>query len=373
MTALPSRLATRARGPVHSLAGQLALLACVTAAPVLAGLIVLAVLMVVSDHAVVLASAIVVGAALLALLGARWFSRAIVNDLEAIRSGLEAVGDGERNLRITTSTAADELAGVAAAVNAMTERLAAEEAARDDSDTARQHLVAAISHDLRTPLTTLRLLAEAVGDDVVDGAQRRLYLDRMRTQIDALGALIDDLFELSRLEAGDISWALEQVALDALVDETVEAMRVLAEHRGVQVTVRLPDQLARAHGNPEKLQRVLFNLVQNAIHHTPPDGSVVVRARAAPAAVEIEVADTGTGIPVAERERVFDPFYRYRTGDGDDPRAGDGAGLGLAVSRAIVEAHGGKIWIADSEAGARVRFTVPFAPGADAITAFPDR
>jgi signal transduction histidine kinase len=346
---LPVRAVTgqwRGRGshsrvrPVRRLSGQLALLACVTVAPVLAGLVVLSVLMVLSDGAVVLVSAIAVGSAILAVLGARVFSRALVADLEAVSSGLEAVGAGERSLRIATSGANDELATVARAVNAMIERLALEEGARDDSEQAR------------------RLLAAAVGDDVVDDGQRRIYLDRMRTQIDALGALIDDLFELSRLEAGDISWALEQVSLDALLDETVEAMRVLAEQRGIEVSVRLPERLARARGNPEKLQRVLFNLLQNAIRHTPPDGSVVVRAWSAPAAVEIEVADSGAGICAEDRERVFDPFYR---GPEDAARSGDGAGLGLAVSRAIVEAHGGRIWVAESDAGTRVRFTVPVA------------
>ena len=360
-----SRLGPLRRLPaVRSLSGQLALLACVTVAPVVAGLVVLSVLMVVSDHAVVLVSAIAVAAALLAVLGARLFSRALVSDLDAITAGLTSVGEGERGLRIVTSAPNDELAAVAGAVNAMIERLAAEEAARDDSEAARRHLVAAVSHDLRTPLTSLRLLADAVSDDLIDGERRRVYLDRIRIQIDALGGLIDDLFELSRIEAGDISWALEQVAVDALVDETVEVMRVLAERRGVAVDVRMPNRLARARGNPEKLQRVLFNLLQNAIRHTPADGSIVVHARPLDHAVEIEVADSGAGIAPEDRERVFDPFYR---GSADDARSGAGAGLGLAVSRAIVEAHGGRIWIVDSDAGTRVRFTVPVCAGSPAV------
>ena len=134
----------------------------------------------------------------------------------------------------------DELAELAAAANAMIERLRAEEAARDQAEAARRDLVAAVSHDLRTPITSLRLLAEAVGDDIVDGEIRRGYLDRMRVHIDALSALIDDLFELSRLEAGDISWSLERVPLGELVGETVEAMRVQAEAKGVAVIAEVP-------------------------------------------------------------------------------------------------------------------------------------
>jgi signal transduction histidine kinase len=353
-----ARLISFPRGLVRSLSGQLALLACVTVAPVVVGLIVLSTMMVISDHAVVLVSAIVVAAAVLAIAGAWLFSRTLGADLDAVRDGLEAVGAGERRVRITTS-ANDDLARVAHAANAMIDQLVGEEQARDASESARRHLIAAVSHDLRTPLTSLRLLADAVGDDIVDGEQRRDYLGRMRRQIDTLGALIDDLFELSRLEAGDIGWSLEQVPLASLVDETVAAMRVQAEVKRVKVTAKLPSHLAPAQANPEKLQRVLFNLIQNAIRHTPPDGSIVVRAQPAPTGIEIEVADTGEGIAPADRERVFTAFYRG--GADEDTRTGDRSGLGLAVSRAIVEAHGGRIWIADSTHGARVRFNLPIA------------
>ena len=250
--ALGNRLFSIPRGLVRSLAGQLALLACVTVAPVVAGLIVLSTLMVISDHAVVLVSAIAVASALLAVSGAWLFSRTLGGDLDAIRDGLEAVGAGERQLRIETS-ANDELARVAQAANAMIDQLIGEEHARDASESARRHLVAAVSHDLRTPLTSLRLLGDAVGDDIVDGLKRREYLDRMRTQIDTLGALIDDLFELSRLEAGDIGWSLEQVPLGDLVDETVAAMRVQADAKRVTVSASLPAELAPARANPEKL------------------------------------------------------------------------------------------------------------------------
>jgi signal transduction histidine kinase len=207
-------------------------------------------------------------------------------------------------------------------------------------------------------MTSLRLLADAVRDEIVDGELRQSYLHRMQFHIDALGALIDDLFELSRLEAGDISWSLERVRLDDLLAETVEAMRLEAETKGVGVSTEVRAGLGPARANPEKLQRVLFNLIQNAIRHTPADGSVVVRAEPAPAGIEIEVADTGDGIAPEERERVFNAFYR---GGVDAARTSAGAGLGLAVSRAIVEAHGGRIWLADAPRGTRVRFSLPGA------------
>jgi signal transduction histidine kinase len=178
----------------------------------------------------------------------------------------------------------------------------------------------------------------------------------MQTHISALSSMIDDLFELSRLEAGDIEWSMQQVEIAHLVDEAVAAMRPQAQSRGVEVVAELPADPAIARADPERLQRVLFNLIQNAIRHTPADGSVTVRAERAAGAVEIEVADTGEGIAPDERERVFEAFVR---GGANDARSGDGAGLGLAIARAIVEAHGGRIWLAPSQRGTRVRFSVP--------------
>ena len=348
---------TRVRNWAGSLSRQFALAVAIVVAPVLFALVVVGQLMVVSSHDAVLLAVIVICAGIVAVVAARLVASGILRDVEAIRDGLTAVGAGDRDVLIETS-ARDELAELAVEANKMICRLSAEEGMRDQSDAARRDLVAAVSHDLRTPITSLRLLAEAVGDDIVDGETRRGYLMRMRTHIDALSSLIDDLFELSRLEAGDIRWSLERVPLDELVGETVEAMRVQAEAKGVAVTADVPGALRAAKANPEKLQRVLFNLIQNAIRHTPADGSVFVRAEPVAGGIEIEVADTGSGIAPEERDRVFTAFYR---GGADAARTSGGAGLGLAVSRAIVEAHGGRIWLADAPVGTRVRFSLPGA------------
>jgi signal transduction histidine kinase len=348
---------SRVRAWAGSLRRQLALAVAIVVAPVLIALFVVGQLMVVSDHDAVLLGVIVLAAGAVAVLGARLIAWGMLRDVEAIRAGLSAVGLGEREVRIETAVD-DELAELAAAANAMIEQLQTEEHARDQSDAARRDLVAAVSHDLRTPITSLRLLSEAVQDEIVDGDQRRAYLRRMRTHIDALSSLIDDLFEVSRLDAGDITWSLERVPLAELVDETVDAMRVQAEQKGVAVRAEVALALSPARANPEQVQRVLFNLIQNAIRHTPADGSVVVRAEPVEDRIEVEVADDGVGIAEEERAHVFTAFYR---GGEHASRTGGGAGLGLAVSRAIVEAHGGSIWLAETTIGTRVRFSLPAA------------
>jgi signal transduction histidine kinase len=232
-------------------------------------------------------------------------------------------------------------------------RLAMEDRSRRQIEAARRQLVAAASHDLRTPLASLRLLVESIDDGVATGETRDRYLAEIRTHVAVLSDLIDDLFELSRIEAGDISWTMRQVELGELIDDTVAAMRAPAEERGVRIAAELPPGGVLAQANAEKVQRVLFNLIQNAIRHTPADGSVTVRARPAADGVEIEVADEGDGIAPDDGDRVFEAFYR-----GDAARGEDGAGLGLAISRAIIEAHGGRIWLEDGTPGTSVHFTL---------------
>jgi signal transduction histidine kinase len=303
-------------------------------------------IMFVSRHDALMTVLLAAYAATLALWAARRMGKLALADLAAVRGTLAAVGEGRRDVR-TGLDGADEIAALGRDVDAMIERL-------DREERARRTLFAAVSHDLRTPITALGLLATAIDDEVVDPETRREYAARMSTHVRALGALIDDLFELTRLQSGELAWSMEHVRVDELLREAVEAMRPAAEAGAVAVRAESPPGLAAPRGNPEQLQRVLFNLIQNAIRHTPPDGSVTVRAERVDGAVEVEVADTGAGIDTDARERVFEPFYRA-----DAARHEPGAGLGLAIARAIVERHGGAIWLEDAPAGTRVRFRLP--------------
>jgi len=183
----------------------------------------------------------------------------------------------------------------------------------------------------------------------------------MNTHVRQLAALVDDLFDLTRLQAHELKWTMKRVEVNDLVNDAVEAMRPAGEAGSVEVRADLNGSAACSRGNREQLSRVLFNLIQNALHHTPPDGSVTVHVEELGGSVEIEVADTGEGISAEQRDRVFDPFFR-----GDAARQAPGAGLGLAISRAIVEAHGGSIWLEDTLVGTRVRFRIPAHQVSDA-------
>jgi signal transduction histidine kinase len=355
VTVLAARLLVRERARAGGLRRQVLLAAALVVGQLLVAVGLFAWIMLVSHMDVLFTVIVVAYGCLLGVLAARFLGASVLADVRAVRRSLVQVGEGERELAIRTG-GRDELAELARDLERMVERLSAEERAHSAADGARRDLLAAVSHDLRTPLTSIQLLAEAIEDGVVDDATRREYAARLGVHARAFSALIDDLFELSRLEAGDIRWSMERVAVAELVEETVDAMRPQAEAGRVVVSTELAQEDAWAQANPERIQRVLFNLLQNAIRHTPADGSVTVRAEQRDGAVEIEVADTGNGIAPADRAVVFDAFVQ---GDGDGARSGGSAGLGLAIARAIVEAHGGRIWLADAPVGTRVRFRLP--------------
>jgi signal transduction histidine kinase len=340
---LVAHVVTAQRARLGGLRAQAVAVGALIAVATGAGVALFVGVMFVSPHDAFFLAVLTAYAALVGVLCASALGSGALSDLDAVRGTLHAVAAGRRDVR-TGVAGGGEIAELAAEVDAMVARL-------DGEEQARRALVAAVSHDLRTPITALRLLADAVEDGIVDAETSREYAARMSLHVQALGALIDDLFELTRLESGELRWSMEQVALDELVGEAVEAMRPAAEASSVAVRAVLEAGDPLALGDAGRLQRVLFNLIQNAIRHTPPDGTVIVRtSRGDGGAVEIEVADSGAGIPAAERERVFEAFHRL-----DRSRTDDGAGLGLAISRAIVEAHGGRIWIADAERGTSVR------------------
>ena len=353
------------RRHLGSLRRQALVTAALAFSPGLVALAIFVQVMFLSGHDAILAGLAAIYSALLGVWAGRLLSHRVMDDVDALRAGLMAVGAGEREIDLRVG-GMDELAQVAAEVEAMVGQLAAAEARREDSEAARRSLIAAVSHDLRTPVTALRLLAEAVDDEIGDPDTRREYVRRLGVHIRALGGLIDDLFELTQIEAGAVAWSMRAIDLDELVEDTVAAMQPAAEAGGIAVQAQIDPALVPACANPERIQRVLFNLIQNAIRHTPADGSVTVRAARAGERIEIEVADTGSGIAAADRERIFEPFQQ---GADRASRTDGSAGLGLAISRAIVEAHGGRIWVVDDAAGeqpggARVRFSLPAATAA---------
>ena len=279
------------------------------------------------------------------------------SSLARIRAGAARIAEGDLETCVTVE-ARDELADLAADLNLMAGRLAAVARQERRMEQSRRELIAAVSHDLRTPLAAIRATIEAILDGVVtDEETVTRYLRTMREGTRELSRLIDDLFELSRIEAGALALAPAPTSLEDLLSETLERMTPQATARGVTLDGRAAPGLPLLPLDARQIGRVLVNLVDNALRHTPEGGQVRVEACRAEGVVRVEVTDSGAGIAPADLPRVFERFYR---GDKSRSREHGGAGLGLAISKGIVEAHGGVIWAEPAiPHGARVAFTLP--------------
>ncbi len=215
-------------------------------------------------------------------------------------------------------------------------------------ESSRRELVAWVSHDLRTPLASLRAMSEALEDGVSESPE--LYYKQIHLSVERLSRMVDDLFELSRIQAGNIGIKTEHVALDDLVSDCISALDPLANAHHVRLSGRTSGA-AMVAGNGRELNRALTNLVANAIRHTRADGLVDITVHAVDGSAQVVVRDECGGIPVGELERVFDVGFRGEAARTPPPDGSVGAGLGLAITRGIVEAHGGIVDVRNVHGG----------------------
>lgn len=288
-------------------------------------------------------------------------SRTITRGLSELMIGAEKIAGGDLSARVNVTTG-DEVQRVATAFNNMAEKLEHAAAKQKELEQARRDIVAAVSHDLRTPLASLRVMIEAINDGVVsDEATTQRYLKSAQFQAENLSLLVDDLFELSQLDAGVMQWSVEPGSLRDLISDTLETMNVQAAEKNIKLSGWVDPSVDPVLMNSHKMQRVLYNLIQNAIRHTPADGTIFIEARQREqdGQVQVDVIDTGEGIPESDVPRIFEQFYR---GEKSRSRETGGAGLGLAIAQRIVQAHRGKIWVESKRgAGSRFSFTLPRA------------
>ena len=280
-----------------------------------------------------------------ALAAAGLLGGSILRALERVRTATAAIAGGDFAAR-APEDGPSELAELGTSFNEMA-------ASVEELFDARRQLVAWASHDLRTPLASMQAMLEAVEDGLVEPER---YVPALKQQVDALRVLVDDLFELARLDAGVLSLELREAPIAGVVRSALDGLEAEAEARHVALAARI-DGDPTAICAPDKVERVLLNLLTNAIRHTPSDGSVAVVVEPLEREVRVSVEDTGEGIPPDSAKRVFDHFWR-----GDRSRTSEtgGAGLGLAIAHGLVEAQGGRIWAENvAGGGARVSFTLP--------------
>jgi len=343
---LASRLLGRA-----SIAQRFVAVAVIAAAVAMANVAVLSMQMFVSDHDATLVTVLLLYAVGTGLAAAFAIARASTDALADLRATADRLADGDLDARTGRLDAGPEIDALGTALDRMAERLQLALANERAAERTRRDLISAVSHDLRTPLASLRAMVEALDDGVVtDPGEIRRYATEMRRSTEQLVHLIDDLFELSQLDAGAIAAETRRARLVDVVASAVDAIGPEATRKRLVVAT----DLGAAGETPcsPRLTRVLQNLLSNAVRHTPADGSVRITAARANGRLALAVEDTGEGIAPEDLPRVFEPFFRA-----DPARSGAGAGLGLALAKRIVDALGGDIR-AESRPSAGSRFAV---------------
>ena len=256
-----------------------------------------------------------------------------------------ASGDLEHRVDIDSH---DELGEVGDAFNDMAAGLAQQEE-------LRQHMVADIAHELRTPLSVMQVELDSLQDGLTEPTPE--VISSLREEVDLLSRLVQDLRLLSRVEAGRLPLELQSVALAGLAQQVAQQVSTSAERKGVRLEASVPEDLPAVRADPDRLQQVLLNLLDNALRHTPAGGAVRLSAQAEGAFLHLQVADTGEGIAPEDLSHVFDRFYRA---DASRSRASGGSGLGLTIARGLIEAMGGRIWAESTPGqGAAFHFTLP--------------
>ncbi|HUC04763.1 MAG TPA: HAMP domain-containing sensor histidine kinase [Acidimicrobiales bacterium] len=287
------------------------------------------------------------------LFGAFVLARNIVRPLDTMRRTSQQLASGDLGARVPLS-GPSELSELGSSFNGMAAHL-------EEVFDARRELVAWASHDLRAPITSLQAMLEAIEDGIVEP---RHYLGALQSQVRLLGALVDDLFELACIDSGAVSLDFARVDVELLVASCVHRFDAEARARGLALSMAQGGGTTQSRCAPDKIERVLANLITNAMRYTPAGGRITVSIAGGAGAVLVAVEDTGIGIAPDMVERVFEPFWRA-----DQARSSaGGAGLGLAIARGLIEAQGGRIWAEPPAAGGtRVTFVLPaVADGVDA-------
>ena len=307
-----------------------------------------------SEEATIVSVAIIAG--LVAAVTAGAAARRLTRDNRALREAVSDLGSGRMPATDGRPLTA-ELEQVRRQLAETARRLADSRDRERALESARRELVAWVSHDLRAPLAGLRAMSEALEDGVGPPA---VYLKQIRTEVDRLSSMVDDLFELSRIQAGVLTPATGAVSLGDLVSDCIASLEPLASVHGVRLTGS-GDHGVTVLGSSHELNRALTNLVANAIRHTPIDGSVLVTVSADHDGAEVAVRDECGGIAPEDLGRVFDVGFRGELARTPRAAEGTGAGLGLAIARGIVEAHDGTVDVQNVPGGCAFTVRLPAA------------
>jgi signal transduction histidine kinase len=337
---------------------QVAAVALTTVVALMAGAYAAAKAMFISSHDLAALLVVLFAAGTVSVAGSLVLGERVEHAGRALEEVARRIGRGEPSPTATVVAGPEELTRLGTELAAMEVRLDETQRRERTLEASRRELVGWVSHDLRTPLAGIRAMAEALEDGVVDDpATVDRYHRRLREEADHLAALVDDLFELSRSHAGALRLEFSAVSLADLVSDALSGSAPVAEAKGVQLVGRMVGPPPEIEASAPEVLRVLRNLLENAIRHTPGDGSVVVEAgidETRPGSVYVSVLDDGGGVAPADLARIFDIGYQ-----GDPSRASGAAGLGLAIAKGFADAHQGELTVGNENGGARFTLRLP--------------
>jgi signal transduction histidine kinase len=316
-------------------------------------------LMFISYHDLALTTALLIFAGVVSVISIYYLSSILIERIHDLSRATETLAKGQLSTRLKVD-GRDELSQLAAMFNTMAEALEMLDREKRQLEATRRDLIAWVSHDLRTPLAAIRAMNESIVDGVVSDTDTvTRYQANIQREVNHLSHLIDDLFDLAQLDAGHFTLRRETASLRDLVSDTLGSMNARAQQAGVILSGSVEEPLDLVTIAPDKIQRVLYNLLDNAIRHTPPGERVTLRAWCAGDEACISVHNDGPVIAPADLPHVFDSFFRgepSRAQTGGSANGSRGTGLGLAIVRGFVEAHGGTVEV-ESRPGQGTTFT----------------
>jgi signal transduction histidine kinase len=314
-------------------------------------------LMFASQHDLALSVVLLIFAGGMAMVLGYLLSTTVIERVRRLRQAAGTVATGDLNTRVPVS-GHDEIAALGEAFNQMAAELQAASEKRREVERLRTDLIAWVSHDLQTPLASIRAILEALGDGMVDDPEAvRRYLLTAQRDVRSLSRLIDDLFQMAQLDAGGLRLNLENASLSDLISDTLETFSELATRQGITITGDAEPGIDPVRMDTMRIGQVLNNLLANALRYTPAGGRVEVIARRTPAGVQVSVSDTGQGIDRDDLPEVFKQFYR---GEKSRSKATGGAGLGLAIADRLVGLHHGTLTVESvPDQGSTFTFTLP--------------
>ena len=356
-------------GWVRTIRGRLVLMSVLSSVLALANVGFVAFLMFLSNHDLALLAGLLAFSLGLTVVVAITSSKPAARNMREVVDAVRSINAGSLETRVPMESR-DEIGELAAALNKMVHRLQMSFNRERDLENTRRELVGAVSHDLRTPLASIRAMIESINDGVVSDQETvSRYLRTIQSEVENLSQLINDLFELSQIDAGTLALHIESSSIQDLISDTLESMAPQAEGRRLGLEGDVDTELSPVMMDSHRVQRVLYNLVQNSIRHTPADGSIRISALDTGDEVKVQVVDTGEGIDARDLQRLFERTYR---GDRSRSRSSGGGGLGLSIAKGIVEAHGGRLSV-ESELGkgSVFSFTLPKVAAADGLPRMP--